>query len=189
LALLEVTAEDQSYQADSLVRDAAREAQRQHQQQQAQAMRDKASALLESAWVTGTLEVASGAAQVASACSQYSSDVTKLAADERPDGCGLERDLSLQSAAASRDAKLWGAASSFLGGSVKVSDMVYGSLEANHDADATNEAHLADEAKSHADDAASACQRSQAQLDQKLTMIEGLMRSEEETMRNLIHRA
>jgi hypothetical protein len=189
LAILEMAAEDEAYKADAAIRDSARESQRQHDQQQSQALRDKASTLLESAWVVGGLEVASGAAQIGSACSQFTSDTATLAAADRPDDCLLKSDLGLEAAAASRDAKYWAATAAFLNGSTKAVDTAFSSAESNDEADAADQGHLAENAKGRADDAEAACQRTQSQLDQKLTVIEELMRSEAETMRNLIHPA
>jgi hypothetical protein len=189
LAMLEVAADDASYQADAVVRDAARAAKQQHDQQQSQALRDKASALFDSAWVVGGLEVAAGAAQVGSACSQFSSDTATLAASDRPEGCLLKADLGREAASASRHAKCWSATSSFLGGATKASELGFSSAEANDDARAADESHAAEVAKGRADDASAALQRTQAQLDQKLSVIEDLMRSDAETMRNLIHPA
>ena len=112
-----------------------------------------------------------------------------IAANSRPDCCEIKSALTLEAAHSSRDGKYFGAASTLLGGTTKVSDLAFGAAEMNDDAHALDEAHAAENAKGRADDAAAAGQRTQAQLDQKLAVIQELMRSDAETMRNLIHPA
>ena len=62
----------------------------------------------------------------------------------------------LEAAHSSRDAKYLGAASTFLAGMTKASDIAFGAAEENHDADALDESHAAENAKGRADDAAAA---------------------------------
>jgi hypothetical protein len=106
-----------------------------------------------------------------------------------PDACTVAPTLTEKGAAAQRDANLLGAAARTLEGGAKATDLAFNAITTGDDADAAAASHEAEDAKWRADDAASARQRDQTRLDQNLSVIEEMLRSDHETMRNLLRPA
>jgi hypothetical protein len=184
LATLEIAHEEASYQADSAVLEAARAAKRAHDREQVEEMREKSSHLLMSGIVEGAMLVGSGVMQGCSAASQYDADLDRARTAEQK---GISNPvLTATGAASQRNANVVGAVGKGLDGAAKCSDLVFNSFVADDDADAARAAHLADDDKWRADDAAASRQRAQATLDQNLGAVQEMLRADEDTMRNLL---
>ncbi len=190
LAMLEIQNEQVTYQADSGLLEAARAAKREHEREQVDELRDKASNLLASGITQGLLLVGSGAAQGLGAASQYGADMDRAKTAEQAGAtCKETPVLTATGAAAQRGANSYGAASKGLDGLAKGADLAFNAVAANNDADAADASHEAEDAKWRADDAATARQRDQSLLDQNLSVVHDMLRSDEETMRNLLRPA
>jgi hypothetical protein len=190
LAILQVECEQANYTSDSAILEAARAAKRAYDQEQVNELRDKASHLMTSGAVQGALLVGSGAMQAVSATSQYRADMDRATtAAKCGDTCKCPPTLTAEGAAAQRNANLYGAGAKSFEGGAKATDVVFNSITAGDDADAAAASHQAEDAKWRADDANAARQRDQARLDQNLSVIEEMLRSDHETMRNLLRPA
>jgi hypothetical protein len=190
LAILQVESEQANYASDSAILEAARAAKRAHDREQVDDLRDKASHLMTSGIVQGALLVGSGVTQALSATSQYAADMDRAhTAANCPDACKVAPTLTEEGAAAQRNANLCGAAAKTLEGGSKATDLAFNSIATGDDADAAAASHEAEDAKCRADDAASARQRDQARLDQNISVIEEMLRSDHDTMRNLLRPA
>jgi hypothetical protein len=188
LAVLEVQNEQSNYQSDSAILESARAAKRAHDRAQVDALRSKASTLLASGITQGVLLTGSGAVQGLGVASQYDADMDRAHVVE---GAGVDKapTLTAAGAAAQRNANLYVAAAKGADGIAKGTDIVLNAVTANEDANATDASHEAENAKWRADDASSARQRDQSRLDQSLSVVEEMLRSDHETMRNLLRPA
>jgi hypothetical protein len=110
-------------------------------------------------------------------------------AEKAGTACDAAPTLTVTGAKAQRNANLCGAATKTMEGIGKGTDLVFNAVATNDDADAADASHRAEDAKWRADDAAAARQRDQSQLDQNLSVVQEILRSDHETMRNLLRPA
>jgi len=189
LAILEIQNEQVSYRADSAILEGARADKRARDRDQVDALRDKADHLLASGIAQGALLVGSGVLQGVGTASQYNADMDRARTAEKAGKACDAPTLTATGAKAQRNANLCGAAAKTMEGLGKGTDLVFNAVATNDDADAADASHRAEDAKWRADDAATARQRDQSQLDQNLSVIEEMLRSDHETMRNLLRPA
>lgn len=194
LALLEMEAEHAQYQADCMIRDAAREAKRRHNERQVEEMHKKASALMTQAFVGGGLQVAAGGAQLASVSSRLEAGQTALEANglkrsvAANDAGALEQQQLLRNQALHSEAmasRLCGVAT-ILGASADAAKGLTNSIAAARDADAAAAANAAEDARSRAENANEAARRRLSQLDQKLAIIQRMLEDDANTRRALL---
>jgi hypothetical protein len=175
LAVLEMSADETSYLADRVTRDAERAAQRQRVADQVEAMHDKATIIGLDAVVDGCLGATGGIMQGLSVGAQYDADVAK--ANE-----GID-------AGANRAAGTYRAISDSTGAVEKANDLAFNSVETGLDSESTEAAQQAEAAKQRAEDANTAAQRTVSQDDQKLSIIQEMLRSDADLMHTLISRS
>lgn len=199
LALLEMESEQAMYRADCTLRDAAREAKRAHDERQVEEMRNKASALMTQAFTSGALQIAAGAAQFASVSSRLEAGQSRLEADgvakssaaARPDGANRgafleEQTLRGKALETEAVAKKLCAAATVLNGSAETVKALMNSVAAGYDANAAKERSAAENAAWRADDANESARRRQAQLDQKLAVIQQILEDDADTRRTIL---
>jgi hypothetical protein len=175
LAVLEMNTDEASYQADRITRDAERAAQRQRIAEQVEAMHEKASTMRLNALVDAGIGITGGIAQGCAIGPQYDADMAK--AHECID------------AGANREANIYKVISESANGSVKVNDLAFNSVEEGFDSRSAEAAQDAEAAKQRAEDANSAAQRTLSQSDQKLAILQEMLRSDAELMHTLISRS
>ncbi len=175
LAVLEMSADDASYQADRITRDADRAAHRQMVAEQVAAMREKASTMRLNAVVDGCLGVTGAAMQGLAVDAQYDADMARANNSINP--------------GAARDVGIYRAISDSTGAIGKVNDLGFNSRVESLDSQSTEAAQAADAAKQRADDANSAAQRTLSQSDQKLAIIQEMLRSDADVIHTLIARS
>jgi len=199
LALLEMEAEQAMYRADCTLRDAAREAKRHHNERQVEEMRNKASALMTQAFTSGALQIAAGATQFASASQRLEAGQAKLEADglahasssAQPDAGGHgtlleEQQLRTKALFTEATAQKLCTIATVLNGSAETVNALMSSVAARCDADAAKERHAAENAGWRADDAQESARRRQAQLDQKLAILQQMLSDDADTRRALL---
>jgi hypothetical protein len=189
IAMLAVESEQADYEAQSAIRESELTSKREHDKDQIADIRDKAGKLLVDGLVTGGLMMASSAMQVGAANARYdankaNSDLNHPTAETAPPD-----ELASTVVSSNATADLFKAASTFLDGSARTSDLAFNSAVTNKDADAASDGNLSDEAKARADDANAARLRALSQLDGKLAIAQDLLRSEADTMHLLIRPA
>jgi len=175
LAVLEMSADEASYQADKLTRDAERAAAREHAAEKIRAMREKASEMKLHALVDAGIMASSAGVQGIGADAGYDADMAKV-----HNTCDPEANLV---------SRICDAVSKTEDTSIKVSDLSYGSIESGLDATSAEQAQAAEEAKERADEANTAANRTLSQNDQKLAVIQEMLRSDSELMHTLISRS
>lgn len=197
LAMLEIESEQAQYRSDCIIRDASREAKRQHNEQQVRELRDKAGSMMVGAITTGALQIASGAAKVVSVSSRLDAgyaelESTKLDGALRgdsplgPQALEAKAAVQLRALEARSLADRLCTASTVLSSSADTVKSVFSAVAGNHDAKSARAAHSAEDAKGRADDANDAARRRQTQLDQKLGMLQQLLDAEAETRRAML---
>jgi len=175
IAMLEVSADDASYTAEGKIRDAERAAQRELERRQISELREKASTMRRHALVDGGLQLASAAGTATAAFAQYKADVAKIAGCENP--------------TAVRNATLCGGGAKLMDGGTKVSDLAFGSVETDHETASLEWSHEADAAKDRAERASRAAQRVETESDQKLGIVQEMLRSDADLVHTLITRS
>jgi len=195
LALLEIEAEQAQYQADCTIRDAAREAKRQHNERQVEEMRNKATALMTQAFTSGALQVAAGTVQLASASSRLDAGQAKLdanrlthASDARGQDAVLQEQYALRSRALQGEATAnrLCAAATLLNASSEAVKALTNAVASGRDADIASATKAAESAGWRADDANESARRRLAQLDQKLAIIQRMLDDDADTRRALL---
>src|SRR5262249_29392530 len=134
LAVLEVQSEQANDQADSAILESARAAKREHDREQVDALRDKATHLLISGAVQGALLVGAGAAQAVSATNQYGADMDRAKTAARSGNASAgPPTLTAEGAADQRDANLAAAAAKGFDSGAKVTDLAMNAVTAGDD--------------------------------------------------------
>jgi hypothetical protein len=189
IAMLAVESEQADYDAQSSIREAERASKREHDKEQIATIRDKAGTLLVDGIVTGSLMMASSGAQVGSACARY--DANRANTALKHPGLTTETPANLANtvAVSNKTADLFTAASTFLNGASRTSDLVFNSAITNKDADAAAEGNAAEDAQTRSDDANAARLRALSQMDDKVSIAQELLSSDAETMHMLIRPA
>jgi hypothetical protein len=175
LAVLEMSADEASYQADRLTRDAERAAQREHAAEQIRAMREKASAMKLNAFSDAGILATSAVAQGIGAEAGYDADVADASKTSDPEAKLTDRIC----AAVSKTDET----------AIHINDLSFGSVETGLDATSTENAQAAEEAKQRADEANTTANRTLSLNDQKLAIIQEMLRSDSELMHTLISRS
>lgn len=200
LAMLEVESEQAQYDSDCKLRDAAREAKREHNKKHVEELRSKASALMAQAFTSGALQIGAGVVQFASVSSKLEAGQAKLQSEDigqqlqqTPKG-SLDRSALLEQRAPLEQRAMQSnalanrlcASADILKGSADVVAASFGAVVARRDANAAAQSHAAGDAQSRADDAGEAARRRQTQLDQKLGILQQILEGEAETRRMLL---
>jgi len=175
MAMLEISSDDASFAAEGKILDAERAAQRELERRQISELREKASTMRRHAWVNAGIQLASAAGTAVGAFAQYKADVAKLANCERP--------------GAARTAKLAEGGAKTMDGFTKVSDLAFGAVETDHETASLEWSHEADAAKDRAERASRAAERVETQSDQKLGIVQEMLRSDADLMHTLITRS
>lgn len=200
LAMLEVESEQAQYDADCKLRDAAREAKQEHNKKQVEEIRSKASALMVQGFTSGALQIGAGAAQFASVSSKLEAGQAKLQSEEigqqlqQTPREALDRFALLEQRASLNEQAIQSkalaerlcAGASVLKSSEDVVKASFGAVVTGREANAAAQAHAAENAQARADDANEAARRRQAQLDQKLGILQQILEGEAETRRMLL---
>lgn len=195
LALLEMEAEHAQYRTDCMIRDAAREAKRHHNERQVEEMRNKANALMTQAFVGGALQVAAGGAQLASVSSRLEAGQATIEANglrhsTADSDCAelVHEQLLLRSKALDSEAMAnrLCAVASLLNASADTAKSLTNSVAAARDADATAAANAAEDARSRAEEANESARRRLSQLDQKLDIIQRMLEDDANTRKTLL---
>jgi hypothetical protein len=175
LAVLEMSADEASYQADRETRDAQRAAQRFQAAEQVSAMREKASSMMSHACFDGVLLGVSALSQGVGAAASYKADKAKACEKLNPK--------------AELVARITTSVTNLDNTAMKVNDLSYSAREEGLDASSAEHAQAAEQAKDRADDANAARQRTLTLSDQKMGVIQEMLRSDADLMHTLISRS
>jgi hypothetical protein len=189
IAMLAVESEQADYEAEGAIRDAERASKREHDKEQVNTIREKADDLLADGIVSGSLLVGSSVAQVGAADAKYDADTANGQLKYGTIDSNTAPELAQTAASSTATSSYFTAASTFLQGASKTSDLAFNAVTTTKDADAAEEKNLAEDAQSRAEDANAAQRRGLSQLDDKLAIAEELVRSDAETMSMLIRPA
>jgi hypothetical protein len=125
--------------------------------------------------VDAGIQALSATGQAVGGAAQYRVDKAKIDHCEKP--------------AAALTASLCGGGAKTIEGSTRVADLAFGAVEIDHETASQERAHEAEAAKDRAERANSAAQRIEAQLDQKLGIVQEMLRSDADLMHTLITRS